>query len=536
MKNMKKIFAFLLTILLVSSCSSWVSNTTTDNVLNQSYDETKTLNIVSGSENKELEYILKRFWHKNGYNINMTYKGSLDIFQELNENPENIDAIWPASSVWENLLKNKDIKLSHWEYIFKTPVVFAIKKNKAQELGLIWKDVSIYDILNFINTWRLSFAMTNATQSNSWFSWFLSFLVWFTNKENNTITLEDLNDEDLLNKTRNLLKGVNRSSWSSDWLKDLFIQKYDSLDAMVNYESLIIDTNKELEKQWKEPLYILYMKEWLVFSNEPLSYVDKGNSEKEKIFLELQKYLMSSDVQTEIQNLWRRTWLSLNSNLDKTIYREDWWIKADLSKTKQIIFPSKETFEKMLDIYISSLKKPSLTVYVVDTSWSMEWNWISQLQEGLRTIFNQDVAKKYFLQAWPKDKSIIITFSNEINDVVEINWNSQSEIDKALTFINWLEAGWGTNMYLWLQKAFEEINSQKDLKWYMTSIILMSDWESDGEDMLPNIWNKDTSIFPISFWDSNDAQLKRVLDWKIWEFFDWKVDLIKAFKKAKWFN
>lgn len=386
---------------MLTSCSQSIPNSITTSWTTTS--SLPTISIVSGSENKELEPLIQRFAQKKGYDISMTYKGSLDIFQDLNDNSTSVDAIWPASSIWENLLSNTNVKLSHSESIFKTPVVFAIKNDKAQELGLIWKEIWIYDILKLITTGQLSFAMTNATQSNSWFSAFLSFLVGFSNKQDSTLTVDDLNKVTTLDQTRKLLKGVNRSSGSSNWLKDLFLSKYDSLDAMVNYESLVIDTNKELEKEGKSPLYMFYIKEGIVLSNSPLSYVDNGNTEKEKVFLELQQYLLSKDVQDEIQNLGRRTGLSLNSTLDRTIYKPEWGVKDDLTKTKQILFPSKDTFNKMLEVYLLSLKKPSYTVYVVDTSGSMEWNGLDQLKSGLKTIFNQSLAKKYFLQASPND-------------------------------------------------------------------------------------------------------------------------------------
>ena len=48
-----------------------------------------------------------------------------------------------------------------------------------------------------------------------------------------------------------LLSGVDRSSGSSDWLKDMFLQG--DFDAMVNYECLVIQANQELEAQGREP-------------------------------------------------------------------------------------------------------------------------------------------------------------------------------------------------------------------------------------------------------------------------------------------
>ena len=48
-----------------------------------------------------------------------------------------------------------------------------------------------------------------------------------------------------------LLSGVDRSSGSSDWLKDMFLEG--GYDAMVNYECLIIQANQELEDGGRRP-------------------------------------------------------------------------------------------------------------------------------------------------------------------------------------------------------------------------------------------------------------------------------------------
>lgn len=128
---MKKIISFIAIFwFLLSSC--WFENLTNKDINNSNNeiqtDNNNTLNIVSGSENEELQYIIDRFAKEKWYNIKIGFKWSLDIFQSLNENNQEIDAVWPASSVWENLLSNPNIKIKHSESIFKTPVVFAIKK------------------------------------------------------------------------------------------------------------------------------------------------------------------------------------------------------------------------------------------------------------------------------------------------------------------------------------------------------------------------------------------------------------------------
>ena len=58
------------------------------------------------------------------------------------------------------------------------------------------------------------------------------------------LTKDDLNDASLRKSVKTVLSGVNRSSGSSDWLKDMVVNDPDTNDSMVNYESLVIQADK----------------------------------------------------------------------------------------------------------------------------------------------------------------------------------------------------------------------------------------------------------------------------------------------------
>src|SRR5262249_21877739 len=100
---------------------------------------TSTLRIVSGSENETLEPLVKQFGQQNGVNIEVSYKGSLDIMLLLENGSSEYDAIWPANSLWISLGdKNRIVKDS--ESIMRSPVVLGVKRSVAQKLGWIGKD------------------------------------------------------------------------------------------------------------------------------------------------------------------------------------------------------------------------------------------------------------------------------------------------------------------------------------------------------------------------------------------------------------
>lgn len=211
----------------------------------------ETIRILSGSGNKELGNILESCAKETGVRIEMTYKGSVDIMKELQNGAKDYDAVWPASSIWISLGDTNHL-VKYDESISITPVVFGIKESLAKEFGFIGRDVSVQDLLQAIGDGSLSFCMTSATQSNSGASAYIGFLYALTGKSEG-LTTEDLEDETLKEEISSLLSGVNRSSGSSDWLKKMFLEG--DFDAMVNYESLIIAANRQLEQEGKETLY-----------------------------------------------------------------------------------------------------------------------------------------------------------------------------------------------------------------------------------------------------------------------------------------
>ena len=125
-----------------------------------------TIRILSGSENEELETVIDECSQATGVEIEMDYKGSVDIMRELESGAEEYDAVWPASSIWLSM-GDVDHLVKHSQSISMTPVVFGIRESLAEELGFVEREVSVNDLLEAIRNGKLRFCMTSATQSNS---------------------------------------------------------------------------------------------------------------------------------------------------------------------------------------------------------------------------------------------------------------------------------------------------------------------------------------------------------------------------------
>ncbi len=496
----------------------------------------KTLNILSGSENEVLEPILEEFEKQNNVNINMTYEGSVDIMQELQNGAENYDAVFPANSIWISM-GDTNLKVKNQKSITTTPVVFGIKKSVAEKLGFVGKDVTTKDILEKIQSKELSFMMTSATQSNSGATAYLGFIYALLGNPE-VITAEDLDNEELKTNLTTILSGVNRSSGSSDWLKDLFLES--DYDAMVNYESIIIDTNKELVARGEEPLYVIYPQDGLGIADSPLGYIDNGNKEKEEIFLKLQDYLISDEVKPKLLELGRRTSFAINfENSNPETFNSDWGI--DTKKVLNVMkMPTADVIQKALNMYQTELRKPSLTVYCLDYSGSMAGNGVTSLRSAMSMLLDQTKAKNYMLQASTKDVTIVIPFDNNVLDIWKAEGNDETTLLELQSKIDSLDPQGGTDIYKPLIKAMDEIKKY-NVSDYTTSIILMSDGKSNvnSYNQVVEEWNQenlDIPIFSITFGESDDRELQALADFSTARVFDGKDNLEKAFKQAKGYN
>ena len=493
----------------------------------------QSLRILSGSENQELEPILEDFSRESGIRVEMTYQGSLDIMRALEQDEIAYDAVWPASSLWLNV-GDTGYRVKHGESVSISPVVFGIRQSLAEELGFVGREVSVRDILDAITAGKLKFCMTSATQSNSGASAYIGFLYALLGNTD-MITEEDLENEQLQSDIQALLSGVDRSSGSSDWLKDMFLEG--GYDAMVNYECLIIQANEELESRGEETLYVVYPYDGLTLADSPLGYVDNGDDDKETAFLELQEYLLSEDVQNEIQRTGRRTGYTGISDENRDVFRTDWGVQPDrvLSTMRM---PSTDVLFQALNLYQTDFKKPSLSIYCLDYSGSMSGKGNEQLVAAMEQLLIQENAEKNFLQASKDEVNVLIFFDDQV--LAEYTAvGSGAELEALYDRVESQDTGSGTDMYVAAEEALKVL-SHYDLSQYTPAVILMTDGMSGGSfDAFMEQYQElgeDVPVFSIMFGDADSEQLEELAEATNARVFDGREDLIDAFRKVKGYN
>lgn len=496
----------------------------------------EAIRIVAGSEMKELEPVLEAYAKDSGQKIEMDYAGSLEISQMLESNEVSYDAVWPASSIWLDLGDTHRL-LKHAETTSITPVIFGIRQSLAEELGFVGRDdVSLDEIMAAIESGKLSFCMTSATQSNSGASAYLGFLTALSGNPEGGLTSENLADAALREKIVRLLSGVDRSSGSSNWLVDLFLKG--DYDAMVNYETLIIQANKKLEAEGKEPLYAVYPKDGISISDSPLAYVDAGDDKKEEDFLKLQAYLLSEEGQSAIEKTGKRSAYGNVSEANRGVFRTEWGIRAD-KLLSPIRLPKAEVIRQALDLYQTSFKKPAFTVYVLDYSGSMYGERMDAMVSALEQVLLPDNARAHMLMGTERDHTVLLPFHSEVHAPAEADGADTSEL---YAVAKRTEIGGGTAMYEAVDAALDLLAAREDLSNYVVSVVVLTDGQANGS-MQPKEFAKryqargmDVPIFSIQFGGADPGELEYLADLSNARVFDGRDDLIRAFKTAKGYN
>lgn len=501
-----------------------------------SKSEPTDFKFVAGSENRTLEPIVQEFCRDHNMTCSFEYKGSLDIGAMLQAGQAvEFDAVWPAASLWIDLF-DTGRRVKNLKSISQSPVILGVRVSKAAELGWTQRAVSTQDIVQAVKDGKLKFLMTSATQSNSGASAYLAMLAVLVGQPD-VIEPADLDDQQLQDQVKMLMSGVERSSGSSGWLKDLFLANRSDgseFDAMWNYESVLKETNDAVAATGKEKLWAVYPSDGVFVSDSPLGFVDRGRGpDVEKLFGELQDFLGTPEIQSKIAALGRRVALSQA----KASAEPDWNFDPGRLVTS-VRTPAPEVIQRALVLYQEALRRPSLTAFCLDYSGSMQGDGEKQLEQAMSFLLTPAEASKVLVQWMPRDKLHVFAFSSQVNAELGGDGTPQSQ-QKMLSFVTALSADGGTDMYSCLSQAAQWIAAQPDRDAYLPAILVMTDGQSQGDAAaFEQAWRRGPPIpvFGVTFGDADESQLDKLANLTRARVFDGRTDLQGAFRAARGYN
>ena len=522
------VFIFIIVLYIVAN--------NIEGILNDNLKDKKTFNIIASTSTEKMDNDLINYAKKNGIKVNIDHYGDLEIVDILNENNGNYDAVWISNSIWLYQLDNSNI-VTDSKSIVINPVVMGISKSKANELGFIGKDVYNKDLLNAIKEGKLSYIMASVTKTNTGATTYLSFLNSLAGSPE-ILTEKMLDNETLKSDLKSFFKGVERVSGDEKYLSEIFMNgKYDS---MINYESSLIDINKELIKKGREPLYLIYPVDGVAINDMPFAYInnDSSDTKRKEQFLTLQSYLRSDEAIKLMENYGYRSWYGgTNAKANKDLFNIDWGI--DTTKyLKDMKYPSKAVITKAINLYINSLRKPTHVVFCLDTSGSMYSKGLPELKDAMKYILNKETASKDKLQFSDEDIISIISFNSKVDK--KLSGVKGSDTSSAITFVDELEAGGDTNIYDPSIEALKELE-KTDKQEYTRTIILMTDGYSnvgrfrDVENYYRTV-SSEIPIYSITFGTANESQLYSLAKLSNGKVFNGTNGLKQAFAEVRSYN
>jgi Ca-activated chloride channel family protein len=394
------------------------------------------------------------------------------------------------------------------------------------------------DILAAVQSGKLTFLMTSATQSNSGASAYLAMLAAAFG-DGSRLDPRALDDAAARDKMKALLAGVARSSGSPGWLGDLYLTAAANgqpFDAMWNYEFMIAQTNQTLAKAGQEPLYAVYPAEGSAYADAPIGYVDHGQPQAtHAFFLALQAYLLSPEAQRAIAADGRRTQLGSGASPQPNPV----WNFDPNRVVTSLALPEPAVIKRALTLYQEVLRRPSLTAICLDFSGSMSGDGEHQLKEAMRQILTPRIASQNLIQWKPEDRIIVIPFDATPRTITQGDGSPQSQA-QLLAAVNHEEAGGGTDMYACAQKAFDAMAPYlASGSNYLPAVVIMTDGRSNERDDFLGVWRsqgRQAPIFGVTFGDADPAQLNDLAGETEARVFDGHQNLAEAFRSVRGYN
>jgi len=486
-----------------------------------------TLNVIGGSELKDMAPILDAAQKATGVKVVLTYTGSLDGADKIASGTD-ADAAWFASDKYI-ALAGANSKVLERKNIMLTPVILGVKRSVARRLGWRSDNVTWRDVADAAGQGKFKFAMTSPTASNSGFSALVGVADALAGGKELTASTIDAKG------LRAFLAGQALTSGSSGFLVDAYEKSQDSLDGIVNYESVLLGMNAH--DGLHEPLELISPKEGIITAQYPLMLLD---NDKRPAFDKLVAYLTQRDVQEQIQKDTARRAITPGVPPDPRLPAKG-LIEASFPANLQVV-------QTLLDDYQTKLRRPASTIYVLDTSGSMSGDRLANLKQALTGLAGVDTSfSGHFTRFNPREKVTLVVFSDHIVATRTFPIDSSAPSSPSLTrlrnYVDSLQANGGTAIYSALERGYADAQQESRANpASYESIVLMTDGENNsGIDASQFLSEVDSGaattrvrVFTVLFGEASPKALSDIADATGGQVFDArKTQLSSVFKEIR---
>ncbi|MER6787849.1 VWA domain-containing protein [Streptomyces sp. NPDC000658] len=474
-----------------------------------------TLRVLASSELSDMAPVLERVRKDTGVTVRPTYTGTLDAVNLLARGGADgkYDAVWLSSGAYLRLRPDAAKKVVSETPVMSSPVALGVRTARLEALG--WKagQVTWTQVEEAVRGGRLTYGMTDPARSNSGFATLISVASALSGAQS---ALTDADVATATPRLKEFFKGQQLTSGSSGWLASAYARRPD-VDALLNYESVL---------KGVPGLTVIRPTDGVVTADYPLSSLAATDAATRADVKRVTDALRTAAVQRLITTRTHRR---------PVVASVPPAVGLDTARRRELPFPgSRSVADGLLDAYENELRRPSRTVYVLDTSGSMEGDRLSRLQDAL-TDLTGDFRDR--------EEVTLMPFGSDVKSVAT-HVVSPADPQTGLAAIRAdgekLRAEGGTAIYTSLEKAYDHLGAGRDA---FTSIVLMTDGENtEGDDAddfdafyrgLPGE-RRDIPVFAVLFGDSDRSQLQHIADLTGGRLFDaTKGSLDGAFKEIR---
>jgi len=451
------------------------------------------LHVLASSELSDMEPILERVGADLGVPVELSYAGTLDAVDRLAKGKADgrFDAVWLSSNDYLRLRPEAARKIVSETTVMASPVALGVKPATLRELGWNPADVTWSQVEKAVADGELTYGMTDPSRSNSGFSTLISVASALSGAQS---ALTDADIAEATPRLKEFFQGQKLTSGSSGWLATAY-RRRGNVDALLNYESVL---------KGIPGLTVIRPRDGVVTADYPLSTLASADATDRDTVRRLGEALRSPEIQREITERTHRRPVVAGVAPAAGL---------DTSRRRELPFPgSRSVADGLLDSYENELRRPSRTVYVLDTSGSMDGERLDGLKAAL-TDLTGDFRER--------EEVTLMPFGSDVKSVrthVVDPADPRSGLDAIKKDTAGLEADGDTAVYTSLEKAYGELGADEDT---FTSIVLMTDGENTAgadagefDDFYERLdaTARQIPVFPILFGDSDRSELEHIAD------------------------
>ncbi|MFI1398444.1 substrate-binding domain-containing protein [Streptomyces sp. NPDC020681] len=484
--------------LLTAACTSGGGDPDNNSGRNGGNNPPVTLRVLASSELADMQPVFDAARDATGITVKATWSGTLDAVEQIESGKADgaYDAVWLSSNDYLRLRPGVAKKISSETPVMASPVALGVRRETVTRLGWQPDQVTWTQVHRAVADKKLTYGMTDPVRSNSGFSALISVASGLSGAQ---AALTDADVSKATPKLKEFFAGQQLTSGSSGWLATAYARR-GTVDALINYESVLMSMNRERPGS----LVVIRPKDGVVTADYPFTLLNSAPQKAREAGRRLTEYLRGVDAQREITEKTLRRPVVAGVRPAAAL---------ETGTRRELPFPgTRSVADGLLDAYENKLRRPSRTVYVLDTSGSMKGQRLERLKAALSEL-TEDFRDREEVTLMPFGSAVKQVRTHTVDPADPAAAHAAIRADaRALT------ASGETAIYSSLEEAYRRLGGADPAKTF-TSVVLMTDGENTtgkSSAAFEAFYNglpadrRHTPVFSILFGDSDRAQLEQI--------------------------